>query len=298
MLGGMILDYFCQNSDHEISATIRTDEQQASLEEKYPNVDFIKFDAGADRLRDVFGLAEFDWVLNAIGVIKPYIKDEDSAQVKNAIAINALFPHILSSFFADTNTQIIQIATDCVYSGEVGSYAESSFHDAIDAYGKTKSLGEVNLPNFHNLRCSIIGPEFGRSTSLLAWFLSQKHGAEVGGYRNHQWNGVTTLHFSKICLAIINFNLRMPAMQHIIPRDRLNKHELLNSFAKNYKRNDIAINEIDAKVVVDRTLETVSKNLNIEIWQAAGYLSPPTIDEMVAEMAGYSMHSKYLPRNL
>ena len=40
-----------------------------------------------------------------------------------------------------------------------GVYVETDLHDALDVYGKTKSLGECQEPNVYHLRCSIIGPE-------------------------------------------------------------------------------------------------------------------------------------------
>ena len=55
--------------------------------------------------------------------------------------------------------RVLQIATDCVYSGAQGAYVETDLHDALDVYGKTKSLGECQEPNVYHLRCSIIGPE-------------------------------------------------------------------------------------------------------------------------------------------
>jgi dTDP-4-dehydrorhamnose reductase len=44
--------------------------------------------------------------------------------------------------FKNKNLQIVHITTDCVFNGELGNYIESSFHDCIDDYGKSKSLGE------------------------------------------------------------------------------------------------------------------------------------------------------------
>jgi len=55
---------------------------------------------------------------------------------------------------------------------------------------------------FH-LRASIIGPEPKAHVSLLDWFLGQKKDAAVNGFTNHQWNGVTTLHFARLCHGII-----------------------------------------------------------------------------------------------
>ena len=44
--------------------------------------------------------------------------------------------------------KVIQIATDCVFDGLKGNYTEDDKHNAIDVYGKTKSLGEVSADNF------------------------------------------------------------------------------------------------------------------------------------------------------
>ena len=112
------------------------------------------------------------WVINAMGITKPHIHD-DAREVERAIQVNAMFPHQLAHAARRTRTQVIQIATDCVFSGQTGQYTEADHHDATDVYGKTKSLGEVVRPGFYNLRCSIIGPEKKGHQSLLDWFLRQ-----------------------------------------------------------------------------------------------------------------------------
>ena len=96
-----------------------------------------------------------EYVINCIGIIKPYINSDNLSDIIKAIKVNSLFPYKL----AQTNKKIIQIATDCVWNGMRGKYLETDPHDAEDIYGKTKSLGEVYSHNFLNLRCSIIGPE-------------------------------------------------------------------------------------------------------------------------------------------
>lgn len=204
-------------------------------------------------------------VINCIGVIKPYCDD-----VPTAIRVNALFPHLLP---ADT----IQIATDCVYSGKKGNYVETDPHDALDVYGKTKSLGEAS--HLNNLRCSIIGP--GNPVSLLDWFLSQE---SAEGFANHLWNGITTYHFSKICQGIIQAGLQLPDVQHIIPSDSVTKSELLEIIAKAYNKN-IPVKPVNAPYAVDRTLATENTKLNRKLWEVAGYDTPPTIQEMVEELA-------------
>lgn len=210
-------------------------------------------------------------VINCIGVIKPYCDD-----VERAIKVNALFPHRLPE-------GTIQIATDCVFSGKKGHYVETDEHDAIDVYGKTKSLGEA--PYLINLRCSVIGPEKNNHLSLLDWFLAQE--GEVEGYTNHLWNGITTLHFAKIVQGIIKENRQLPQLQHIVPADSVTKAELLTIIANAYGKKT-KVRPVEAPEAVDRTLDTLNPDVNLRLWQAAGYRSPPTIKQMVQELAACS----------
>ena len=128
---------------------------------------------------------------------------DDPAGVERAIRINALFPHQLARAAHRHGVRLIQIATDCVFSGSRGKYTEADDHDALDVYGKTKSLGELHVPGALNIRCSIIGPEGKGRTSLMEWFLAQPAGSTVNGFTHHLWNGVTTLQFARLCERII-----------------------------------------------------------------------------------------------
>lgn len=208
-----------------------------------------------------------DWIINAIGVIKPYCDD-----VQRAITVNALFPHLLPA-------KTIQIATDCVYSGVKGNYVETDPHDALDVYGKTKSLGEAG--HIKNLRCSIIGPELKNHVSLLDWTLKQN---TLNGYTNHRWNGITTYHFVKIVEGILREGIELPNIQHIVPANVVSKAELLRLICKYYKH-EIPITDVEAPERVDRTLNTNSPNLNKKLWQVAGYKKPPTIAQMIEELS-------------
>jgi dTDP-4-dehydrorhamnose reductase len=165
---------------------------------------------------------------------------------------------------------------------------ESDKHDALDVYGKTKSLGEVLLPNVNHLRCSIIGPEPKSYVSLLEWFLQQPPNAKISGFVNHLWNGVTTLHFAKICHGIIKDATSLPGLHHLVPHGDITKHNLLCCFARCYERPDIEITQTNAPNVIDRRLTTKNEELNRRLWKNTGYgAHPPTIEEMVEEMAAF-----------
>jgi dTDP-4-dehydrorhamnose reductase len=274
MLGHACNEILSQGTGLEVLRTSR-----ANLE------GHIQFDATKDEISDLISKTSPDWVINCIGIIKPHIKENQGESILNALKINSEFPFKLASA---TDATIIQIATDCVYSGARGKYREDDLHDALDVYGKTKSLGEAPLKNIIHLRASIIGPEMGRSTSLLEWFKNQPLNSEVNGFTDHLWNGVTTHHFAKIALGLITNNFKEISKAHVVPSGLISKSELLREFAEAYNRRDITINEVISSVKVDRTLETINPELNMKLWQMAGYQEIPSVPLMVREQAEFA----------
>lgn len=271
MLGHSVTKLLSKESSFEIIKSSRT---------KQPN--YQKFDVETDSISEFIDAVKPDWVVNCIGIIKPHIKEEAANSVFRAIQVNSIFPYLLSS---TCNKPIIQIATDCTFSGEGGNYVETDLHDATDVYGKTKSLGEIKSENMKHLRVSIIGPENGRSTSLLEWFRHQSIGAEVRGFKDHLWNGITTYHFGKIAMGIIKNDFTEFEKTHVVPANVVTKSDLLSIFGEAYNRSDIRVVEASSSKTINRTLSTTNPKLNARIWEMAGYQVIPTIREMVNEQA-------------
>ena len=263
-----------RNSEIELVGTARSE-----------NDSYIGFDARTDSIDKLLENIKPNWIINCIGIIKPHIDEKVTASIENAIQVNSEFPILLAEVAEKNAARVIQIATDCVYSGVKGSYVESDLHDATDVYGKTKSLGEVPNQNVMHIRASIIGPEVGRSTSLLEWFKNQVIDAKLNGFTDHLWNGVTTHAFGKLCLGIINNDAFLAGPHHVIPGDVVSKAELLRIFAKAYNRKDLVITDVVSPKRIDRTLGTENLSLSKELWLLAGYQSPPTVEEMVLEQA-------------
>jgi len=251
-------------------------------------VEWRMFDAALSNVSTLLDLLTgADWVINCIGITKPYIHEDKSAETARAIRINALFPHFIAEAASIAGFKVLQVATDCVFSGTRGKYGEQDQHDALDVYGKTKSLGEVRSEGMHHVRASVIGPEPLRHAFLLNWFLNQPAGSSVNGFTNHDWNGITTLHFARICHGIIRQRLTCGYLQHVIPSGVASKAELLRCFAQSYHRPDIQVLPTEGPTKVDRTLATSNPTLNHKLWEAAGYPEPPTVAEMVSELAEF-----------
>jgi dTDP-4-dehydrorhamnose reductase len=175
MLGSAVLKEF-STFQGELIATTRAGTELVSN----PNVRFLKFDAATDDLDSTFSMP-IDFVVNCIGIIKPYINDSDPKQTDTAFEINGAFPNRLETWASKNGAKVIQIATDCVFSGSKGNYLETNDHDALDVYGKSKSMGEAKGDSMMHLRVSIIGPEVERNSSLLEWVRNQPKNSEISG---------------------------------------------------------------------------------------------------------------------
>ncbi len=287
MLGSEVLKVFAKEKNFIITATYKN-KSSLNILKKSSNlflknkIKFIKFDATNYNTKILKKcLSNNQYIVNCIGVIKPYI-DEKNKKSKNALLVNSIFPHNLNEVNnSNKNATIYQIATDCVFSGSKGSYLENSEHDPLDIYGKTKSLGEVNDKSFFNLRCSIIGNEIKNYKSLFEWFKIQNNGTHINGFSNHLWNGLTTNVFAKLIKAIILENISIPNTLHIVPRNKVSKFQLLKLFKKKMNKNDIFIKRVKANIPVNRTIDTIFKNKNLQIWKKSDFKKQLSISEIV-----------------
>jgi dTDP-4-dehydrorhamnose reductase len=296
MLGSMTVDWLCRDRSLTVIATVRTPKLLQEFRDRCRAAEWRLFDVKHLKLADLLDVIRgSEWVINCIGIIKPYIHDDNAVETEHAILTNALFPHLLASAADQAGCHVLQIATDCVFSGQKGQYLEHDKHDALDVYGKTKSLGEVFSDKVHHLRVSIIGPEPLRHASLLDWFLHQPRGSSVSGYTNHRWNGITTMHFARLCHGLMTHQSRLAHLHHVVPAGAITKAELLHCIAENYRRDDIRITPTEAPTGADRTLATADPTLNRELWAVAGHPQPPSVAQMVAELTQFDYRFRREP---
>ena len=239
-------------------------------------------------LNSTFQGKNFEYIINAVGMIRQKINIKSIDSINTAFTINASFPLLLNTFSKNSGIRIIQIGTDCVYSGKLGKYSEEDNFDPTDVYGKSKLAGEQNSTELMTIRTSIIGTELSSTKSLIGWVLSQENNAVIKGFVNHLWNGVTTLDFARIVSGIVKNNFYEPGISQLVPADRVNRFELVKAIASSFKRFDLEVVEFHEEISVDRTLTTVNSMRNARFWNMAGYNEIPTIAEMVSNYAKWS----------
>ena len=154
---------------------------------------------------------------------------------------------------------MIHITTDCVFTGNKGSYTESDIHDISDVYGRSKSMGEPL--NSTIIRTSIIGEEKNTKRSLVEWIKSNKD-KTVFGFTNHLWNGLTCLQVAKVIDEMIQKNIFWKGVRHVHSPRSLDKQQLVQLISDIYNLNiTITPKETDQKC--DRSLSTNNPTFDI-----------------------------------
>jgi len=239
MLGNYVNKYLCLNN-YEIIPLTRNDYDLSKISIESLNNFLINK-----------GLEKNDVIINCAGIIPQASKDK--ILNKNLYyKINSLYPVILSIICSNYDAKFIHITTDCVFSGKDGKYDENSFHDEINDYGTSKSLGELCSGTI--IRTSIIGEEVTYKRSLVEWVKSNQNG-NINGYINHFWNGVTCLELSKIIHKIIKDDLYWNGIKHIFSPTTVNKYQLCQIINNIYELN-IEIKEFETEKV-DKSINTI-----------------------------------------
>ena len=92
---------------------------------------------------------------------------------------------------------------------------------------------------------------------------------------------------------MIEENYKDIQLHHLIPKNIVNKYELLKLFSEYFDK-EIVINSVEADVEIDRTLETNNPKINQLIWKLGGYSSVQTIQENIEELSLFEGTNKIL----
>lgn len=273
MLGNTVIRHLGSDDRFHAVGTVRDatarDLLPASLRHCIvPNVD-------ADQLDSVLRVfAEFrpEVVINCIGVVKQLTSLQTTLGL---LPINALFPHRLAEICAIANTRLIHFSTDCVFSGAKGMYTERDEPDALDLYGQSKRMGEVNGARVLTIRTSIIGHELRSKFGLVEWFLNQTK--EVQGFTNAVFSGLPTIEVARVLADYVLPSPNLEGTYHLAA-DPISKCALLKLISEIYSHN-IPIHETN-EPAIDRSLDPRRFNA------ATGYHTKPW-RQMILSMHDY-----------
>lgn len=268
MAGHMISLYFAEKG-HDV---LGFDRSKSNL------VKSIAGDAfNTSALKDIIENGKFDSIINCIGILNQAAEDNKSL----ATFLNSYFPHFLAEVTEKTDTQVIHMSTDCVFSGKRGAYTENDFPDGETFYDRSKALGELCDSKNITLRNSIVGPDINpNGIGLMNWFMKQS--GEINGYTKAMWTGQTTLQLAKTME--VAAKEKASGLYNTVPDHSISKYDLLGLFNQYMKNGAIKINSIDG-VVADKSLVRTCFDFNYII---------PNYEVMIAELADWMKQHRNL----
>ncbi|WP_374722727.1 dTDP-4-dehydrorhamnose reductase family protein [Peribacillus tepidiphilus] len=263
MAGHMIVEYFQKHPQYDVYYTSRDQSDSKSL-----FLDVTKM----EHVKGVIDTLKPDIVINCVGILN----GNAEKNIKEAVLVNSLLPHYLVEFLEGYNGKLIHISTDCVFSGNKGSYHEKDLLDGTSIYSKTKALGEVFNDRHLTIRTSIIGPEIkDTGIGLFLWFMMQN--GRIKGYQKALWNGVTTLELAKAIHKFIDENIT--GLYHLCSAEKISKYNLLKLIQEIFDKNDVEILP-DEEIIIDRTILNTRSDFKY---------TPPSYKVMLKELRDWML---------
>ena len=272
-MAGHTISLYLQEQGHEVYGF---DLQESKLIKSFAGNAF-----DTEAIARVIKEGNYDTVINCIGVLNQFAENNHAL----AAFLNSYFPHFLAKTTEGTDTQVIHMTTDCVFSGKKGSYTEHDLRDGETFYDRSKALGELDDEKNLSLRNSIVGADINpKGIGLLNWFMNNTTGESpvVNGYTKAMWTGQCTYQLAKTMEAAAKE--RAHGLVNAVPDTDISKYELLKLFNKYLRGGRVQINPVEG-VNADKSLKRTNWDFNYRI---------PDYEQMVAEMAEWIYKHKEL----
>ena len=264
MLGHVVSQYFFEKGCGVIKTTRKNDDPL-----------YFDVEKNINQLEKIIESTKPDVVINCIGILNQ--KAEDNKTL--AVIANSLLPHYIDQLSEKYSFKFIHISTDCVFSGNTGSYTEDSFQDATSFYGRSKALGEIDNNRSVTLRTSIVGPDINENgIGLFNWFMKQT--GEVQGFTNVIWTGVTTIELAKQIEFAIKNDLK--GLYNVVNGNVIDKYSLLQLFKEKFNK----------EIEIIPNGEQVSKKTLLPSQKC--HFDIPSYEQMIEEMKNWIIEHKEL----
>ena len=266
-MAGHTISLYLQEQGHDVFGFYRSESKYIkNAVGDAQNVDFMK---------NLIAEGKYDTVINCIGILNQFAEENKAL----ATYLNSYFPHFLAEVTSGTDTQVIHMSTDCVFSGKRGNYTEADFRDGETFYDRSKALGELEDDKNLTLRNSIVGPDINpNGIGLLNWFMKQN--APICGYTKAMWTGQTTLQLAKTMEAAAKE--KVSGLYNTVPDHPISKYDLLRLFNKYLRNDSVQISPIDG-VNADKSLKRTRFDFSYII---------PDYEVMVSELAEWVISHK------
>ncbi|TDS13702.1 dTDP-4-dehydrorhamnose reductase [Sphingobacterium paludis] len=218
-------------------------------------------------------------IINCIGILNADAEDNPS----KAIWFNSYFPHYLEEITAGTETRVVHISTDCVFSGKEGNYTELDFKNGVGFYAQSKALGELDNKKDVTVRTSIIGPELNTNgIGLFHWFMKQSESDTIKGYNRAFWSGITTLELARVIDEILKQDIS--GLIQVAHEEKIDKYSLLQLFNNIFRDGFMQIVPFDG-YQIDKSLRSVRADFNYIV---------PSYEQMLNDQRSWMLQNSQL----
>lgn len=268
-MAGHTISLYLKERGHEV---LGFDTKKSSYVSSVPGNAF-----DTDFLGKIIADGKYDSIINCIGILNQFAENNKDL----AAFLNSYLPHFLARITEGSDTQVIHMSTDCVFSGKVGQYTELDHPDGETFYDRSKALGELNDHKNITLRNSIVGPDINpNGIGLFNWFMQQS--SSINGYTKAMWTGQTTLQLAKTME--VAAREKVHGLCNAVPSTSISKYDLLRLF-NHYLRNDsVSIMPVEG-INADKSLKRTNYDFSYDI---------PDYEQMVSELAVWVRNHKYM----
>jgi dTDP-4-dehydrorhamnose reductase len=229
MMGQMCVDVLSTRSGLVVAGTQRHDPSGRH---------YVDVTTSSGDLERELQAAHWDYVVNAIGVLRSLINIRDLDSVRTAVRVNGVVPHELAAAAERGGARVIHISTDAVFGAHCDEpYTEGTPTSAQDFYGQTKALGECDATHVINVRCSLVGRDRHHRRGLVEWLLGLRPGDAVDGFVDYTWTAATTRQVAELCARLVNTRtfdaLRAHSgVFHFAPNPPMSKYDFIRSLVE------------------------------------------------------------------
>ena len=249
MLGHKVVEVLAAAGDVYVHAATRRPVPPAFAPASVTYTTGVDLSGGSAPLRPLLDELRPDVIVNAIGAIK---QKDLTAAIDSTMYVNGSLPHTLALLNPNPAGRVIHVSTDCVFQGTRGRYRDNESPDALDLYGRSKAVGEIDYGRHLTLRTSIVGFELGSHLGLLSWFLKQPRGSRLHGFTRAVYSGLPTLTLSRVIHQEITRHEPLSGLYHVAS-EPITKYDML------VRLNDaLALGhqiEPDESLAIDRSLD-------------------------------------------
>lgn len=208
---------------------------------------------------------------------------------KLAMKVNGEATGFIAKVCKETGSYLVYVSTDYVFDGMRGQYSEEDGPAPINAYGRSKLLGEEEMARYRPRGCvarTSVVYGWGRSyrPNFATWVHSKLAANEQVRVVSDQFASPTlNTHLAKMLLEVAE--RQMKGVLHVAGSTRINRYEFAVMLAKQFGFNENLITPIQAQAANWKARRPVDSSLNVSKAQGILTSKPVTLDQAVSEFA-------------